>query len=73
MSDDDDLRFGDVNGGDSGGTGGNVGSDFDVEPLLVGGFVAVIVLFTQPLSSLMMNIVCALFMAFAGVIGSFAT
>jgi hypothetical protein len=71
MSDDDDLRFGDVGGGDS--SGGS--SDFELAPLAVAGIVAAILLFGQPLSgavgSLDMNIVGAAIVAVGGVLAAF--
>jgi hypothetical protein len=68
MSDDDDLRFGDIS---SGGAGGDSGGGFNPNPLLIGGLVAAILVFTQPLSSLIMNVGVALFVIIAGVAGSF--
>jgi hypothetical protein len=69
MSDDDDLRFGDVSGGDSG------SSDFELVPLAVAGIVVVILLIGQPLSgemgSLNMNIVGALVVGIGGVLAAF--
>lgn len=71
MSDDDDLRFGDINDGDSNGTDSGAGGGFSPEPLLVGGLVGVVLLIGQPLSSLTMNVAMALFVVIAGVAGSF--
>ena len=71
MSDDDDLRFGDVGSGGNDGTGGDAGGGFSPEPLLVGGLVAAILVFTQLLLTLTMNVLIALFVALAGVAGSF--
>ena len=72
MSDDDDLRFGDVGGGDSGASGS---SDFEPVPLAVAAIVVVILLAGQPLTgevgSLSMNIVGALVVGIGGVLAAF--
>jgi hypothetical protein len=69
MSDDDDLRFGDVSGGDSG------SNDFEPAPLAVAGIVVVILLVGQPLTgemgSLDMNIVGALVVGIGGLLSAF--
>lgn len=66
---DDDLRFGDINGGDSGSRG------FDPKPLAVAGIVVVILLIDQPLTGeiggLSMNIVGALVVGVGGILGTF--
>jgi hypothetical protein len=71
VPDDDDLRFGDINDGDSDGTDSGAGGGFSPEPLLVGGIVGVVLLINQPLSSLIMNVAMALFLVIAGVVASF--
>jgi hypothetical protein len=72
MSDDDDLRFGDVGGGGNGSSGSG---GFEPAPLAVAAIVVVILLFGQPLSgemgSLDMNIVGALIVGIGGVLAAF--
>jgi hypothetical protein len=71
MSDDDDLRFGDVGGED----GGGGGLRRDYAPIAVGGMMAVILLVGQPLSNsfggVSMNIVGALVFLVSGLVGTF--
>ncbi|WP_336327390.1 hypothetical protein [Halovenus sp. HT40] len=73
MSDDDDLRFGDVSGGSSGTNEGSSGG-FDPMPLAVAGVVIVILLVGQPITTdiggLSMNIVGALIVGVGGILGA---
>ena len=80
MTDDDDLRFGDVDhekveeqsgGTELSGIAGSVQENFDLAPLLVALFVVAYIILTQPLSStvggISMNWLIAAFIAVAGI------
>lgn len=67
MSDDDDLRFGDV-GGNKGGSGS---VNFDPGPLLGAVAIAVVLLIIRPTGDIMLDIGVVLLVVVGGIMGSF--
>jgi len=68
MSDDDDLRFGDVGSGDE---NNNDSDGIDIQPLALGIIVIAILLIQQPFNSIEMTVISVLLVGGGAAIAAF--